>query len=484
MKELFLKALTLILLSSLLLWPQAPAHAGFLGTGKPAPGAPPGTWVVGDSPATTAGSPILFVHGLNSSALTWFEPNDMFVHTYEQGFPSAYINLHPDKSNWQNGELLAEKIRDIYHHFGEKVTVVAHSKGGVDTQTALLHYGAEPYVKEVITLGSPHHGSELANLAYSNWAGWLAEIIGQRSEGTDSLQTGNMAYFRAQTDALISTQSVPFSTISGTSWGSFGSALYFGGLYLQFFGTNDGAVTVNSSRLSYAQELASNRWDHMQVAQGHLVFPLLQAQMGAQAKKEEKTKSMSAAIVRGGQFNGNGSQAFVVEPNVKKAQISVLANEKLDSAKLHSPDGQVYSVAAVAAEQEHSVFYGAYAHHFEMDHPSAGEWELKMEHPQTTAYLAVIALEGGVSPAIAFDSVRLQSDIDPNAIDVSKTRYTVHVNDDNIAANTASLHALPPQKDASQTITIDIEGMTRNGDRFERTIITNRYVDKHGIIYE
>ena len=290
MKESFLKALTLFLLSFLLLWPQASAHAGFLGAGKPAPGAPPGTWVVGDTPATTAGSPILFVHGLNSSALTWFEPNDMFVHTYEQGFPSAYINLHPDKSNWQNGELLAEKIRDIYHHFGEKVTVVAHSKGGVDTQTALLHYGAEPYVKEVITLGSPHHGSELANLAYSNWAGWLAEIIGQRSEGTDSLQTGNMAYFRAQTDALISAQSVPFSTISGTSWGSFGSALYFGGVYLQFFGTNDGAVTVNSSRLSYARELASNRWDHMQVAQGHLVFPLLQAQMGAQAKKEEHDK--------------------------------------------------------------------------------------------------------------------------------------------------------------------------------------------------
>lgn len=69
-----------------------------------------------------------------------------------------------------------------------------------------------------------------------------------------------------------------------------------------------------------------------------------------------------------------------------------------------------------------------------------------MKHPQTTAYLAVIALEGGVSPAIAFDGVRLQSDIDPNAIDVSKTRYTIHVNDDNITANAASLHALPPQK--------------------------------------
>ena len=61
-----------------------------------------------------------------------------------------------------------------------KVNIVAHSKGGIDTQAALVEYGANRFVGNVITLATPHHGSNLADLSYSWWAGWLASILGQK----------------------------------------------------------------------------------------------------------------------------------------------------------------------------------------------------------------------------------------------------------------------------------------------------------------
>ena len=54
---------------------------------------------------------------------------------------------------------------------------MAHSKGGIDTQTALVEYGAN-FVEMLLHL--LHHGSNLADLSYSWWAGWLASILGQR----------------------------------------------------------------------------------------------------------------------------------------------------------------------------------------------------------------------------------------------------------------------------------------------------------------
>ena len=77
-------------------------------------------------------------------------------------------------------KIVSTKLEEIYNHFGKKVNIVAHSKGGIDTQAALVGYGANRFVGNVITLATPHHGSNLADLSYSWWAGWLASILGQK----------------------------------------------------------------------------------------------------------------------------------------------------------------------------------------------------------------------------------------------------------------------------------------------------------------
>jgi len=193
----------------------------------------PGTWYLGDTPPNVDDSkpPIVFVQGLRGSAESWWGetsyhgPNDMYAKAYDNGYRTAFVELYDSggegASMWDNGQLLADLLTQIRQHFGEPVNIVAHSKGGIDSQAALIHYGAWPHVGRVVTLGSPHRGSHLADLAYSWWAGWLAELLGARDEGTEVLQTGYMEYFRSVTDGHENAGKNAYYTAAGTSWGPF-----------------------------------------------------------------------------------------------------------------------------------------------------------------------------------------------------------------------------------------------------------------------
>ncbi|MBG9831823.1 esterase/lipase family protein, partial [Bacillus wiedmannii] len=166
----------------------------------------PGDWFVGATPTQVdpIKSPIVFVQGKNGKANDWYGDtyyhgkNTMYNLAYDAGYQTAFVQLYDaagtgSVSPWTNGKLLAEKLEAISQHFGKKVNIIAHSKGGIDTQAALVQYGAHRFVDKVITLGSPHYGTHLADLSYSWWAGWLASLLGQQDEGTYALQTGEMA---------------------------------------------------------------------------------------------------------------------------------------------------------------------------------------------------------------------------------------------------------------------------------------------------
>lgn len=128
--------------------------------------------VLGQKPANydENKTPILFVQGRNGNADSWYgktvyhEMNDMYDYALKAGYQTVFIQLYDaagkgSASQWDNGKLLAQKLEEIYNHFGKKVNIVAHSKGGIDTQAALVGYGANRFVGNVITLATPHYGS-------------------------------------------------------------------------------------------------------------------------------------------------------------------------------------------------------------------------------------------------------------------------------------------------------------------------------------
>ena len=55
------------------------------------------------------------------------------------------------------------RIRHVCELAGsDKVNVIAHSKGGLDTRCAISKYGADKYVASLTTINTPHRGCEFA----------------------------------------------------------------------------------------------------------------------------------------------------------------------------------------------------------------------------------------------------------------------------------------------------------------------------------
>lgn len=58
-----------------------------------------------------------------------------------------------------SGKELAERVRAIIAETGcEKVNIIAHSKGGLDSRAAIAHQGMGPYVATLTTINTPHRG--------------------------------------------------------------------------------------------------------------------------------------------------------------------------------------------------------------------------------------------------------------------------------------------------------------------------------------
>ena len=58
-----------------------------------------------------------------------------------------------------SGRELAERIRQIIDETGcEKVNIIAHSKGGLDSRAAIAHCRMAPYVATLTTINTPHRG--------------------------------------------------------------------------------------------------------------------------------------------------------------------------------------------------------------------------------------------------------------------------------------------------------------------------------------
>ncbi|WP_044022890.1 esterase/lipase family protein [Bacillus sp. SG-1] len=492
-----MKRLGFMLLLLFLILPVS-VNAGTIG-GKDNPGGVPGQWYAGDTPGyVDPTKPVLvFIHGINSSSKTWWENNNMYQTAFNNGYETAFIDVHPDKDMWDNGALINNRIRDIYHSFGQKkLVIIAHSKGGIDAQNALVQYGAHPYVSNLITLSTPHHGSQLADLAYSSWAGWLAGILGSKNDAVYSLQTGYMKNYRPQIDSHINWSKNPVYTLAGTSWGSFGSSLYWGGLYLRAYGSNDGAVTVANSRLPYATEVSVGKWNHTTVREAG-TFPYFRPYLTTSTKQfasssyqenltaletMEQEPAAVAALHRGGEFENAVIETFQVEENVAKLDLDWLSDKKTKDLQLVSPSGDVYH--HFDHSMDDGIFQGGHHHSFQIATPEAGQWKMKVKNNKA-AYLMTAGFHSDLNEEIVFDESTLEVKNKGNK--VKDFQVNIKVNKDGKKKKHSLLKVTSKGKvpftykeEGIYTITLDVTGKTITGEVFERTIVKSIYVDKNG----
>lgn len=489
----------------------AEEFSGFSAMGKAGNGneETPGAWYIGQTPENLQpDTPVLlFVPGLNSVAQVFWEDNDMYQTAYQAGYQTAFVQLHDaggenaDMRN--NGSLLASKIQEISNHFGGKdITIVAHSKGGVDSQTALTYYGASEYVDNVITLSSPHHGSQLADLAYSSGAGWLADLIGMQGEGTASMQMAYMENFRSMTDSNPDAYRNNYFTLGGTDWGSMFSSNWFGGVYLSGYGPNDGVVTAASSNLPGGIELAIGEWDHSTVRTG-MTFSVFESFLAGEHlvdsddfsiadHQSEAIPPVSNHWVHGGPLGNKEALMVDVEENVENLTLNLLTAEPISKFKITNSSGKKKQANVQQTRLKEGIFKGAYSYTMTIDKPESGKWQLEMRSSKNdNAYLLVANfktdtyLQTNVAQNFITQDDLYHINMDGDLFDEDTLTATYHVTETGnpqhekqwtVKGNSNLSQKLNLKKpDTVYNVTVDIAGITNEGNPFKRTIVDSVY---------
>ena|GEM_PF-444749 len=371
-----------------------------------------GDWYTGAIPpnASLDKPVILFVQGLHATYKKFYRDGGLYEAAYNSGYRTAFVQLRDadgDGGNmYTNGEKLAEVIKKVADYYNVKqIAIVAHSKGCVDTQAALIHYGAAPYVHTVHQLATPNKGSELADLAYSSWFSWLAEILGKKDDAVYSLQTSYMANFRKQTDNHRDINKTRTYMAAGTGDDGIFTKYWFAHAVLP--GEDDGAVTVDSAfGLPYGIKTFKKNISHTAITDAKHVWSEVESNIRKSSKElqpnfapeldreyqldeEENTPAsiVSNTIVRGGKIKGKTQDTFLLESGVSQMMVDVMTANEKTKVKLISPSGKEYtpkrledsdfdSETDVDGDETQELFASAIHHGFKIDDPEKGKWKL------------------------------------------------------------------------------------------------------------
>lgn len=477
------------------------------------PGGSPGTWYLGATPPNVDPTKpvLLFVHGKGGWAGSWWNDtvyhghNDMYDYAYNNGYRTAFVDLYPDKDMWVNGQLLSQLINTITAYFGvTKVDIIAHSKGGVDSDAALYYYGANPKVRRVVTLGTPHWGTPIADMAYSTWTGWLASLLGEKNDATYVMQTGYMSSFR---NGVIETATAPFYTLAGYKCGPIGTALWTSCAFIG--GEDDGLVGVNSAIRPSSTQLKLGYWDHDEIRMGsrtwsYFASTIRYASTGAPAvawasddllaaagSKSDVTAGGKAAdfpnaILRGGSTTGEAASAFPLEKGVRSVTFTFMASSADFAATLSGPDGASYTVTTQEQMGADSIFPGAYLGTVTVDAPAAGSWSINTAAAQETGWFMMANVDSDLKATldvgantIAPGAARGLSVAFSGATPAS-SRAEVVVNGRDrqpiaraqFASAAGKLSArVTPAGSGVQSATVTVTGTLPDGSSFERSIV-------------
>lgn len=132
-------------------------------------------------------NPIVFVHGISSSASSW----DDWISDFEaDGYSSSElftISYDWSQSNATTASELATKVQSVLASTGaSKVDLVVHSMGALSGRYYLKNLGGTSYVDDFVSVSGVNHGTSSASLC-----GWLYKSCRQMEIGSSFLTSLN-----------------------------------------------------------------------------------------------------------------------------------------------------------------------------------------------------------------------------------------------------------------------------------------------------
>ncbi|MGK5064534.1 esterase/lipase family protein [Janthinobacterium sp. LB3P112] len=148
------------------------------------------------------GLPVLLVHGYVCNGGYWTKLSRQLA---QAGIVHKAIDLEPIDANIDGYVTQVEQALQVLCTLTGKpqAIIVAHSMGGLVARAWLRHYGAAR-VARIITIGTPHHGTALANLAAGTNARQMSRIHGAPSVWLAQLAASETPEARALITSMYS----------------------------------------------------------------------------------------------------------------------------------------------------------------------------------------------------------------------------------------------------------------------------------------
>ena len=132
-------------------------------------------------------NPIVFVHGLSSSASSW---DDWIADFKADGYTDSELyawSYSWGQSNVTTAQQLATKVQSVLAATGAaKVDLVTHSMGPLSGRYYLKNLGGTAYVDDFVSVAGTNHGTSLAG-----WCAWLYTSCAQMNTGSSFLTALN-----------------------------------------------------------------------------------------------------------------------------------------------------------------------------------------------------------------------------------------------------------------------------------------------------
>ena len=211
--------------------------------------------------------PVVLVHGLfgfdrigvPGARFDYFR--GIAKHLETLGCHAHAVRLPPSASVPERARELVTAIEALPH---ARIDLIAHSLGGLDARYALTHLGLARRVRSLVTVGTPHRGTPLADLAVKGPLAWprrIVKALGMPLEALEWLSTEALARFNAQ---VLDVPGVRYCSVVGGMLRSDSAvplALAPAHAYLRkVAGPNDGLVPISSQY--WGETLAEIEADH------------------------------------------------------------------------------------------------------------------------------------------------------------------------------------------------------------------------------
>ncbi len=164
--------------------------------------------------------PLVLAHGFNGSPENEWGVNPRIIDALRLDGHKVYIaRVSPFQSVEVRAQELADEVDRALAEFGsEKVNIIAHSMGGLDSRFLISSLGYDDRVAALVTISTPHHGTLVADAALG--------LIPELADGViDALARALARSFTHEELANNSSLRAAFASLAESSLVSFNEAV-------------------------------------------------------------------------------------------------------------------------------------------------------------------------------------------------------------------------------------------------------------------